>query len=52
MQFLQKRVSNCKSMNGSVLGELATLQMLGLGALLICSTFAVAEDFWDYWSHR
>lgn len=45
MQFLQKRVSNCKSMNGSALGELAALQLLGLAALLICSIFAVAEDF-------
>ena len=45
MQYMQKRVSNCKSMNGSALGELASLQVLGLAALLICSTFAVAEDF-------
>ena len=45
MQFLQKRVAKYKPMNGSAFEELASLQMLALGALPICSTFAVAEDF-------
>jgi hypothetical protein len=45
MQFVQKGVSKCNPLTGSAVGEVISLQMLGLALLLSCSTAVVAEDF-------